>query len=351
MIEIPPTPQEAAILIALSQYTFATIDQIMRHLEQDPGDSKQLRNTQVKLKALAETEYIKRIERGQTGVKGRLKPAYKLLTKAQRYLRSLGEEIDLYDTPAPGNLNHVLDVNNVILLAMECARIWEEIDLKQIKHDYELKTMQISVVPDAFLHFVVKRPDNYHSFPLLVEVDRGGESLTVIERKILNYIEFGRGEYQQNFNFNSATFVWFITGDIKRLFNIRDVIEAVLTRKNLQVAGQLFYLGRLDDETSPTVFLDNYFYVPFRGEVLFPLLANPPPILSSLLELPNQQIIMQTAISRYHDTIEKLIFEFRNIPPLTCPRCLTVYSVDEFMRIYDNEILQGLCKCGKWFIT
>jgi hypothetical protein len=256
----------------------------MRHIGLDYSDERQVRNTQIKLKNLVEQKHIDRIDRGQTGVKGRLKPAYRLLTSGLAYATSQGMKVVLHDKPTDGHLNHVLAINDVILLGLELARSRDDIELKQIKHDFELKTMQLSLVPDAFLQFVVTKPDNKYSYPLLIEVDRGSESQTVIEKKIEAYLRFTDnfrgGEYRDRFKKMSGTIVWFITGDMKRLLNIRETIEDILTRKNLKRLGQFFYLGRIEEkpanatsDMADALFTSDHFLVPFQGTKRFPLLA------------------------------------------------------------------------------
>jgi hypothetical protein len=239
---------------------------------QQVQDKNQVRNTQIKIKTLVEREYLARIDRESTSGKGRLKPAYRVLTAGKLYLRSLGIEAVIYDKPTGGHLNHVLFVNDVILMGLELERTREEIELREVRHDFELKAMQLSVVPDAFIHLLIRQKERALSYPLLCEVDRGTESLSVIEKKTLDYLRFMQGEYQQRFKLTCATVVWFVTADIKRLYNIRATIEKALTGQNLTRLGEFFYLCKLHADMPSSVFWEPFFYLPFEGDSLSPLL-------------------------------------------------------------------------------
>lgn len=280
-----PTKAETDLLRQFLIYKFATIDQLMRACGLPSASANHLRYTQLRLNWLSDREhgdkpthrYLLRLDRSRTGTGGSLKPAYHLSKKGQEFLRSLGFETTLYKAPTPGHLDHVLAVNEVILLAQALPA---PVRVTEVKHDYDLKAMQLPFVsPDCFVHLLLalaKPPGAVASYPLLIEVDRGTESQKHISAKITGYIAFTKGTFQARFKLHTASIVLFVTTGKERLANIKATIEQTLTQLHQQSLGQFFFLALLQPQHSPvTVFLSPYFQQPFQGEALVPLISVP----------------------------------------------------------------------------
>ncbi|HEX2915597.1 MAG TPA: replication-relaxation family protein [Chloroflexia bacterium] len=262
---------DQALLHALSQLQYATIDQLMRL-----GDITSVRGTQVRLKWLTENKYIARLHRAHAS-QHKVSYAYRLDRKGQEAVRMLGTEVDLRGNLTPGFLEHALLISEIMLLCKELERAYAPtITIKRLLHDYELRTLQLPVSPDGYVHFLITR----YQYPIIIEVDRGTETQETIASKIERYITYTAGGFQAQFQVKAATIIWLTAGQQGRLLNLQKTIEKVLTEKQATDMSDWFYLSTFSlKEHYNTVFLQPRFLLPFAGSTPYTLIeeVNQPP--------------------------------------------------------------------------
>jgi Replication-relaxation len=242
-----PSAAELEVLVALKDYHYLTVDQVMLIT----GRSS-LRSSQQRLKELADAGFVLKHDRRSSNVLQPLRAAWSLTNKSKVYLEGADMIVLPPRGPRPYILDHTLAINDVLIRAQVLERTTPDIELLEWHHDRDLRTWRppLSVVPDGFLHFAVATPSGQHSFPVLLEMDMGTMDRRRWQEKVKRYLQFFTGEFQTIFHTDVAT-VAVIVGDIKkRVTELRRWTERELIRCNAQASGEIFCFTQLTDQIS-----------------------------------------------------------------------------------------------------
>src|SRR3954464_10818286 len=156
-----PSAAKLEVLIALKDYHYLTVEQVMLLT----GRSS-LRSSQHRLKELADAGFVLKHDRRSSNVLRPLRAAWSLTNKSKTYLEGADMIVLPPRLPRPYTLDHTLAINDVLIRARGLERTTAGIELQEWHHDRDLRTWRptLSVIPDGFMHFVMTTPTGRHSF-------------------------------------------------------------------------------------------------------------------------------------------------------------------------------------------
>ena len=262
MISRYPSAAELEVLVALKDYHYLTVDQIMLLTGRTS-----LRSSQQRLKELSDAGFVVKHDRRSSNVLQPLRAAWSLTNKSKVYLEGAGMIVLPPRPPRPYTLDHGLGINDVLIRGVLLERTTPGVELLESYHDRELRTWRpmLSVVPDGFLHFAVSTPSGKHSFPVLLELDMGTMDGRKWQAKVRRYLQFFTGEFQTVFHTDAATVAVVVSDTERRLANLRRWTEQELTRMNAKANGDIFYFTQLTDNASAEdLFFSSRFQVAFH---------------------------------------------------------------------------------------
>ena len=242
-----PTAAEFEVLRALKEHHYLTVEQIMRETERDS-----LRAMQDRLTTLLRAGLVAKHERRSSNVMGPLRAGWSLTSRSKTYLQGAGMEVLPPRRPRPYTLDHCLTINDVLILAKELARTCPRTQLRDVRHDRNLRAMQppLSVVPDGFLLFVVDTAQGRDEFPLLLEVDMNTTDRQPWQKKIEHYISFLGSELQLRLGTDVATVTIITPESWDRAEELKRWTESELVRQGASDLRELFYFTWLPPEIS-----------------------------------------------------------------------------------------------------
>src|SRR3982751_3300362 len=166
-----PSAAELSVLVALKDYHYLTVDQVMLLTGR-----VSLRAAQRRLTDLAAAGLIAKHDRRSSNVLQPLRAAWSLTSKSKAYLEGADMVVLPPRKPRPYTLDHLLAINDVLLRAtLLSQQKASALKLRELYHDRDLRGWQppLPVVPDGFMDFVVTTPVGRERFPLLLELDMG----------------------------------------------------------------------------------------------------------------------------------------------------------------------------------
>jgi hypothetical protein len=259
-----PSAAELEVLVALKDYHYLTVEQVMLLT----GRSS-LRSSQHRLRELADAGFVLKHDRRSSNVLRPLRAAWSLTTKSKTYLEGADMIVLPPRLPRPYILDHTLGINEVLIRARTLEQTTENVELLEWHHDRELRTWRptLSVIPDGFMHFAVTTAEGRDSFPILLEMDMGTMDRRRWQEKVKRYLQFFAGEFQTIFHTDAAT-VAVVVGDTdKRVTDLRRWTEWELGRLQAKASGEVFYFTQLTDHLSAEeLFLSPRFRVAFSNQ-------------------------------------------------------------------------------------
>jgi hypothetical protein len=244
-----PSAAELAVLVALKEHHYLTVDQVLLAT----GRSS-LRAAQQRLKELADAGFVAKHDRRSSDVRKPLRAAWSLTGRSKAYLEGAEMVVLPPRRPRPYTLDHVLAINDVLIRARVLATEYPTlVELLDLHHDRDLRTWTppLSVVPDGFVHFAVATAAGRHSFPILLEVDLGTMDRRRWQDKVARYLRLFDGEFQRVFGTDAATVAVVAADDPPRVADLKRWTEQELTRRDATDSGELFYFTLLADGLSP----------------------------------------------------------------------------------------------------
>jgi hypothetical protein len=259
-----PSAAEMEVLVALKDYHFLTVDQIMLLTGRTS-----LRSSQRRLKELADAGFVLKHDRRSSNVLQPLRAAWSLTGKSKSYLEGAGMIVLPARHPRPYILDHTLAINEVLIKAQLLERTTTGVELLEWHHDRNLRRWRpiLSLVPDAFLHFAVTTTSGRHSYPILLEVDMGTIDRRRWQQKIKRYVQFFTGEFQTVFKTDAATVAVVVSDTEKRVSDLKKWTEWELGKLQAKASGEVFYFTQLSDDLSAEeLFLSPRFQVAFSNQ-------------------------------------------------------------------------------------
>lgn len=182
---------------------------------------------------------------------------YTLATKGMRYLETIGLDIDTSFRASKEvsesylHIRHALELNDVLIAALRLkfaderyylARFVHERTLKRTPYKVSMNGHQVSLIPDGFLDFHVRRPGLPDlSLPLILEHDRGTEQQEHFRRRIRAYKSFlGAGAYKQLVGTERITVAFTTFVSSKRVAQMREWTKVELLAEP-QLAGMFIF--------------------------------------------------------------------------------------------------------------
>src|SRR3712207_6339591 len=210
-----PSAAELEVLVALKDYHFLTVEQVML-----VTGRTSLRSSQHRLKELADAGFVLKHDRRSSNVLRPLRAAWSLTNRSKAYLEGADMVVLPPRQPRPYILDHTLAINEVLIRARLLEQRHPDVELLEWHHDRELRTFRptLSVIPDGFLHFAVTTPPGRHSFPVLLEIDMGTMDRKRWQEKVKRYLQFFTGEFQTVFYTDAATVAVIVSDTDKRVF-------------------------------------------------------------------------------------------------------------------------------------
>lgn len=246
------TPLEHALLTSLNLLHISTAPQLTRSIGYSRGSLTKIMTT---LKMLSERKLVRR-----DSPPGFPSYLYVLSAKGLAYLRSLeiqtrpsAPKID----PSYYHIAHTLELNDWLILSRESG-----IEIKRSLHDYDLKKIGGTVIPDAFVEFWTEKPRC-----IALELDRGHMEEKRWRAKIAAYLQWVKGEYQTRFETTSLT-VCVVAPTVARATRLLRWTEKELVVRSSQSLGRLFHFVGIDLSLADasTVFSSPIYQVPFVVE-------------------------------------------------------------------------------------
>ena len=207
---------ELAILAALLRYRVLTGMQVTKLLFQ-PTSVTWVKDL---LKQLYDAGYVARARPGARPGKGTAPLCYGLTSAGVTVLRGRGLTDEARGRPyrvhtiTEGTLAHNLAVAEAMIAAERLVKAYPTIELPRLLHDLDLKQIaqpftdadgtRRTVVPDAFLDFVVREEGGYRR-PICLEVDRGSENERRFRDKIRGLVDFAGAPYREQFGRRALT--------------------------------------------------------------------------------------------------------------------------------------------------
>jgi hypothetical protein len=218
--------------VGLYHLHLLTAAQLTR-LHYSPGSYKAVRQ---RLRVLADEGYVmidaipEKFTRGPN--------IYSLGTKGFQYLRELGLDIDKSVRAGKEtgkgymHIEHTLELNDVFIAALRVSTVDPRLYVASYEHERELKrrpykTMlqgrSYGLVPDGFVDFHLKRPEQSDlSLPVLIEHDRGWEREKQFKLKLAAYRAYMQsGAYKQQFGVGTITIIVSTFTDMQRMMALR----------------------------------------------------------------------------------------------------------------------------------
>src|SRR5688572_10249511 len=235
------------ILVALKDYHFLTVDQIMLLTGRTS-----LRSAQRRLKELADAGFVVKHDRRSSNVLQPLRAAWSLTWKSKAYLEGADMVVLPPRRPRPYILDHTLALNDVLIRGYVLERTTAGVQLLEWHHDRDLRAWRpvLSVIPDGLLHFAVTTPSGRHGFPVLLEVDMGTMDRRRWQEKVKRYLQFFTGEFQTVFHTDAATVAVVVSDAERRVTDLKRWTEIELSRSGARTHGELFYFTQLTDDLS-----------------------------------------------------------------------------------------------------
>lgn len=266
-----PSAGELEVLVALKDYHYLTVEQVML-----VTGRTSLRASQQRLKQLSDAGFVAKHDRRSSNALRPLRAAWSLTGKSKAYLEGAEMAVLPPRRPRPYTLDHLLAVNDVLIRARLLAREYPtRVELFDTHHDRELRTWTpaLSVVPDGFVHFAVTSAAGRHGFPILLEVDLGTMDRRRWQDKVRRYLRFLDGEFQRTFDTDAATVAVVVADDQKRLADLTRWTEQELVRCDSKDCADIFYFTLLiADLSAAELFFSPRFRVAFsdQPEALLP---------------------------------------------------------------------------------
>lgn len=275
------------IPVGMYHLQLTTADQLCR-LHYQPGT---LNTVKARLKQLVDQRYIQAdvVPKRHIGAPPYF---YSLTPKGLRYLKSIG--MDTSEVHRPRDrlkhalfIEHVLDLNDVIIAAALLAKSHADYHLASFTHEQVLKRRPytglqhgrkaFTIIPDAVFDFRRALPNGRHNYtPVLLEHDRGTEQQQYFRKRIRAYITFlTSGAYHDAFN-TSAVNIAFTTfegerrRDQMRAWTLRE-LKATNESPDIGLAFSFAALQR--PPTARAVWLDPCWLSPYNDQTYHPLLA------------------------------------------------------------------------------
>jgi hypothetical protein len=182
---------------------------------------------------------------------------YTLANKGVHYLEAIGLDTDASFRASKEvsesylHLRHALELNDVLIAALRLkfadpryylSRFVHERTLKRTPYKVSMNGHQVSLIPDGFLDFHVRRPELPDlSLPLILEHDRGTEQQEHFRRRIRAYSAFlSSGAYKQVLGTNAITVAFTTFVSAKRVAQMREWTKAELQTEP-QLAGMFIF--------------------------------------------------------------------------------------------------------------
>jgi hypothetical protein len=257
-----PSAAELEVLVALKDYHYLTVDQVML-----VTGRPSLRSSQQRLKELADAGFVVKHHRRSSNVLQPLRAAWSLTGKSKSYLEGADMIVLPPRQPRPYTLDHALAVNDVLIRAHVLEQKTAGVALLERYHDRELRSWRpmLSVVPDGFMHFAVTTPTGRYSFPILLELDMGTMDGRRWQAKVRRYLQFFTGEFQTVFHTDAGIVAVVVIDTEKRVTDLRRWTERELIRANAKASGDIFYFTQLTDNVSAEdLFFSSRFQVAFH---------------------------------------------------------------------------------------
>jgi hypothetical protein len=238
-----PTGAELAVLVALKDFHYLTVEQVMLLTERTS-----LRAAQRRLTDLAAAGLIQKHDRRSSNVLQPLRAAWSLTGRSKAYLEEADMVVLPPRRPRPYTLDHLLAINDVLLRATVLSReAPDSLELRELYHDRDLRGWEppLPVVPDGFMDFVVTSPDGRERFPILLELDMGTMDRRRWQEKISRYVSFLAGGLQEHFATTVATIAVVVQDTEKRVLDLKRWTEHELQRRGATDTADLFYFTQL----------------------------------------------------------------------------------------------------------
>ncbi len=243
--------RDSTLLQLVAESRFATTGQLARFLRAGHAtDQSALRQTSRALKYFNEQHFVTALERriggkrsGSTGLVWALTPL------GRRLLDTIGgrpphRRYRPEEEPSPAFLEHTLAVTETHLILHELERAGRSLRLEHFKTEPASwrkylgpAGMAATLKPDAY---AVIGSDDYQDHYFL-EIDRGTESLLVVQRKCLQYQAYRRSGLEQRSNGIFPAVLW-VTNTRARAAAIRKRLAAEST-----IARELFDAVGIED--------------------------------------------------------------------------------------------------------
>jgi len=248
------------ILYCLYQFRHLTIDQLARAVQRESSKNN--------VRTIINTRLIRQGLVSSSSPGGRSAYIYSLTKKGKKALEA--EKGTLPDMADTGYSTHLHNVNNLLIPAILLPQVEPRIRLSEWQHAEAFKVTPIAignnktVIPDGFVSYVLSPPFGKEGEPvgIILEWDEGTESLTQLRDKLLRYITFASGPYQDTFHLDTLT-IAFLASETERVAKMKVLAEEVTkARKNY---ADLFLFAALNTaETDPlTLFTTPLFHQPF----------------------------------------------------------------------------------------
>jgi hypothetical protein len=126
-----PSQAELAVLVALKDYHYLTVDQVLLLTHR-----QSLRAAQRRLKALSDAGLVQKHTRRSSNVLQPLRAAWSLTGRSKAYLEGADMVVLPPRRPRPYTLDHLLSVNDVLLRArVLCQEQASSLELVELYHD------------------------------------------------------------------------------------------------------------------------------------------------------------------------------------------------------------------------
>lgn len=244
-----PSAAELAVLVALRDYHYLTVDQVLLLT----GRSS-LRAAQRRLTDLAAAGLVAKHDRRSSHVLAPLRAAWSLTGRSRAYLQAAEMVVLPPRRPRPYTLDHLLAINDVLVRASVLSRQEpDRVELRECCHDRDLRGWQppLPVVPDGFVHFVVRTSAGRESFPILLELDMGTMARRRWLEKVNRYVSLLAGGLTEYFATEVATIAVVVADTDRRMLELKRWTEQELARQDAAERADLFYFARLLPGLSP----------------------------------------------------------------------------------------------------
>ncbi len=214
---------------------------------------------------------------------------YTLDTRGMRYLEAIGLDTDTNFRASKEisesylHVKHALELNDVLIAALKLkhadpryylSRFIHERTLKRTPYKVSMNGHQVSIIPDGFLDFHIRRPGLPDmSLPLILEHDRGTEQQEHFKRRIRAYKAFlSSGAYKQLVGTERITVAFTTFVSSKRVAQMREWTKAELATGTQLVS--MFIFAELPRPLEPHHLLFDQRWYTLTGDQPIALLSN-----------------------------------------------------------------------------